>query len=86
MANIKLNQVLEKAKTLPPDEKRQLRDKLDEWLQQKRPEDRLEQLLYEQGLLSDIKPYTSTTTPHGHFKPIEVRGKPVSETIIKERN
>jgi len=49
------------------------------------PEDRLDQLLLEAGVISEIPPPITDFTPYQNRKPIEVKGKPVSETIIEER-
>ena len=66
MAKMTLAQVLEEVETLSPDEQRQLRDKLDEWLRQERFENRLEWMLCEAGLLSDIK-LPRTTFPSSRW-------------------
>ena len=85
MAKTTLAQVLEEVKTLSPDEQRQLRDKLDEWLRQERLENRLEWMLCEAGLLSDAKPPRTASASSRRFEPVAVKGAPVSETIIAER-
>lgn len=48
-------------------------------------EDKLEQMLLEVGLLSEIPPRITDFTPYEKRKPIKVKGKPISETIIEER-
>jgi DNA-directed RNA polymerase specialized sigma24 family protein len=48
-------------------------------------EDKLEQMLLEKGLLSEIPPPITNFASYRKRRPIKVRGKPVSETIIEER-
>jgi len=51
-----LEQVLAEAKMLSQEEQQQLRDTLDRWLHRDRPEDRLEDVLAEAGLLRARRP------------------------------
>ena len=88
MADVTLEKVLEEAKTLPAEEQLQLRESLDTLLDSPPPasiEDQLEQRLSEAGLLSRRKPQSEIPPPRQNRKLIEVKGKPVSETIIEER-
>ena len=80
-----LEQVLAKAKMLSQEEQQRLRDTLDRWLQRDRPEDRLEDVLAEGGLLRARHPRGGDTAPPTAFTPVAVRGQPVSETLIEER-
>ena len=88
MSSANLQQVLEEIRALTPDEQRQVRKLIDELLENSVPsptEDLLEQRLLEAGVISEI-PARVKAIIHGRdFKPIEVQGKPVSETIIEER-
>jgi len=56
MENIALEQVLAAAKRLSQEEQQQLRETLDRWLRHDRPEDHLEDLLAEAGLLRARRP------------------------------
>ena len=88
MSSTNLEQVLEEVRTLTPDEQRQVRKLIDELLENSiplSPEDLLEQRLLEAGIISEIPARVTDPAHHRDFKPIEVRGKPVSETIIEER-
>ncbi len=88
MANVTLDRVIEEVKELTPDEQRRLRELLDTWLSPAPPvtkEDELDRLLLERGVISRIPPPITDFTPYQNRKPIEVKGKPVSETIIEER-
>ena len=85
MGTRSLEQVLAEAKMLSQEEQQQLRDTLDRWLHRDRPEDRLEDVLAEAGLLRARRPQGGDTSPRLAFTPVAVRGKPVSETLIEER-
>ncbi len=80
-----LEQVLAKAKMLSQEEQQRLRDTLDRWLQRDRPEDRLEDVLAEAGLLRARRPQGGDTASSPSFTPVAVRGQPVSETLLEER-
>jgi hypothetical protein len=71
---------------LPLDEQRRLLEELIRSVgeDQLSPEIRLQHALYEAGLIGEIKPPRPALTPR-NFTPIDVKGKPVSETIIEER-
>jgi hypothetical protein len=47
-------------------------------------EDEIEQKLLEKGLISEI-PKHEFDSEEENFEPIEVIGKPISETIVEER-
>jgi len=48
-------------------------------------EDEFEQYLLAQGMISSIPSRSLGSAEYGKRKPVEVKGKPVSETIIEER-
>jgi hypothetical protein len=85
MGTVSLEQVLAEVKLLSQEEQQQLRDTLDRWLRPDRPEDRLEDVLAEGGLLRARHPRGGDTAPPTAFTPVAVRGQPVSETLIEER-
>ncbi len=87
MANENFNKVVEAVKALTPAEQWRLRDLLDVFLappQTAITEEEFEQELVKEGLIS-VPPPITDFTPYQNRKPIEVKGKPVSETIIEER-
>ena len=89
MVHSTLDKILAEVKTLPLDEQRQLRDKLNEWLgapQAQLSEAEFEQHLVKRGILSEVPPPITDLSPCLHRKPIQVKGKPLSETIIEERS
>jgi len=92
MSSTTLEKVIEDVRALSPDEQRKVKELIDSLLEsavdaQKvlSPEDLLEQRLLERGVISEIPMRLPTPERFRDFKPIEVKGKPVSETIIEER-
>jgi hypothetical protein len=85
MGKVTVEQILAEAKTLSRDEQEQLRDTLDTWLQSERPEEQLERLLYDAGLVRDIRATGAATVSSPRCPPVHVGGPPVSETLIEER-
>jgi hypothetical protein len=85
MDKMTVEQILEEAKTFSREEQQQLRDTLDAWLRQERLEDQLERMLYDAGLLRDIRTTDATAVPSSRQPPVLVQGQPVSETLIEER-
>ena len=92
MSSTNLEKVIEEVKALTQEEQLQVRELIDSLLQnpvetQERlsPEDLLERRLLERGVISDIPKRNFDPDTYKEFEPIEVKGKPVSETIIEER-
>lgn len=88
MSRITLEQVLEVVKALAPEEQQQLRDWLDRLTvgqQLSLTEDQFEQKLVAMGIIAETKPLTSEAKPYDNYKPIQIKGKPLSEIIIEER-
>ena len=48
-------------------------------------EDKVERLLFERGVLSEIKGPIRDLEPYRNRKLVQVEGKPLSEVIIEER-
>ena len=83
-----LERVLNEVKALSPDDLRKLRDELDAMLEpasQQMTEEEFEQRLLAQGTISSIPSRDIDPAEYRSRKPIEVEGKPVSETLIEER-
>ena len=88
MGSPSLENIVEQVKSLSPDEQRQLRDALDRFLtgpNQPLAEDEFEQRLAALGEIRLADAPMPDSSPYRAVKPIEVEGKPVSETIIEER-
>ncbi len=80
MATTTFERLAEEIKTLTPDEQRRLRDLLQRALL-----DELNRRLLAEGVISRIAPPITDFTPYQNRKPIEIEGKPLSETILEER-
>jgi hypothetical protein len=80
MATSTFDRLAEEIKTLTPDEQVRLRDLLNRALQ-----DELARRLLAEGVISRIPPPITDFTPYRNRKRIEIKGKPLSETIIEER-
>ena len=85
MGNVTVDQILAAAKTLSRNEQQQLRDTLDTWLRSEGLEEQLEQMLYDAGLLRDIRPTGTANVSSPRCPPVHVNGPPVSKTLIEER-
>lgn len=92
MSSASLERVIEELKALTPAEQQKVRELIDSMLELSgetsatlSPEDLLDQHLLEAGVISEIPRRITDFTPYQNRKPIEVKGKPVSETIIEER-
>jgi hypothetical protein len=88
MTTANLDQVIEEVKSLTPDEQRRLRELLDDLIERPAPEpteEEVQRRLYEKGVIGEIPPPITDLTPYRNRQLIEVRGKPLSETVIEER-
>ena len=87
MAMTALGKVLEEVKRLTPEEQRQLREAIDQLLSPGAApptEEQFERELVESGILDEVPPLPGPSEPIRKRIPIEVRGKPLSETIVEE--
>ena len=83
-----LRKMLDDVKRLTPDEQRQLREALDRLLSSSSTpptEEQFERELVESGILDAILPPVSAGQPSQAWKPVDVKGKPLSETIVEDR-
>jgi hypothetical protein len=92
MSSTSLEKVIEEVKALTQEEQRHVRELIDSLLESPAethehfsPEDLLERRLLERGVISAIPKRNFDPDTYKEFEPIEVKGKPVSETIIEER-
>ena len=90
MVSPNVNRLLEAAKTLTLDERRQLRSLLDEPSAEQpalSKEEHLARVLLERGIITRIrpKPTEADIARFNAWKPVPINGKPLSETIIEER-
>ena len=92
MSSSSLEKVIKELKELTQEEQLQVRQLIDSLLENPTetqqvlsPEDLLERRLLERGAISEIPKRNFDPDTYKEFEPIEVSGKPVSETIIEER-
>jgi hypothetical protein len=88
MAEMALEEVAAAVQALPWEEQRQLWEMLNALRVQREEQAKHQQVLQrmlEDGVITRIPPPMTDFTRHRNWKPIEVEGKPVSETIIEER-
>ena len=84
-----VERVLEEVKTLTPGEQRQVHTLLDSLLEnQANPqttEDEFLRMLLQKGIITNIPNPADDADEDDEFEPVEVQGKPLSETVIEER-
>lgn len=88
MTTSNVDRILEQMRALTPDEQRTLRERLDSLLvpvQLELSEAEFERRLLERGIISSIPAPITDFEPYRNRKLIEVKGKPLSETIVEER-
>lgn len=84
-------ELLNEIQKLAPEQRQRLLEALrrggEKHLQPHQPvrEDDVERDLFERGIIGRIPDLAAYTDDDEDFEPIEVRGKPLSETIIEER-
>ena len=77
-------EILNEINKLPDSERQKVIDSLKNSETEEESIDlRLQKMLYEDGLLREIR--TSKSNKVADFKPIKIEGEPVSEAIIRER-
>jgi hypothetical protein len=94
-----VEEIVNAAKALPPEEQAEVRRRLDTLPVQTDENEvlvddarqaaidlnqRVQRALYEAGLVREIKPPITDPTPYRR-EPIEIKGIPLSETVIEER-
>jgi hypothetical protein len=85
---VTLEQAVAMARQLDLIERLKLRHALDQMIAERPEEDpemTFKQLLFEQGLISEIRQPPTTDDLRIERHPVPVEGKPVSETIIEDR-
>lgn len=87
-----LEKVMQEVQALAPDERRRLREALDALSNEtakkneRQKEEALLARMKSEGFIVEIPwPVPARALPFEDYVPIEVQGKPVSETIIEER-
>jgi hypothetical protein len=87
MKKVTQHQILEQIKQLTPDEQQALRNALDELLGVSSSEstDEMARRWREETLIITRPPPITDFSRYENWKPVEVKGKPVSEVLIEER-
>ena len=86
MPSENLERVLEEVRTLTAAERHELRARLDTWSRPSQStEDDLDQRLLSAGVIGHVPAPPTDLAPYRRWKPIAVKGKPLSETVIGER-
>jgi hypothetical protein len=89
-----IDTLIREIRSLPPDEQRRLQRVLAEGApdnNQSSPsadkitDENYQQRLVDAGLLKHVKPRRRDQQAFDSFRPVEISGKPLSETIIEER-
>ena len=78
----------DEVKRLTPDEQRQLREAIDQLLSPPAApptEEQFERELVEAGILDGVPRPPGASEPIRKRKPIDVKGKPLSETLVEDR-
>jgi hypothetical protein len=88
MASANLENLLEEVRALSAEERRQVRKLLDKMaesdeLQSRRRE--AERKLLEAGLIVEVRQPPTDIETYRNYNPVEVTGRPVSETLVEER-
>ncbi len=81
-------EILDAALGLPEVQQRQLRDALEQRLPDEAmhsPERLLARRLLQKGIITRIPPPITDVAEYEHRVPVQVSGKPLSETILEER-
>ena len=84
-----VEKVLEEVKALTPGEQRQVHSLLDSLLENhdhsQTTENEFLQVLLQKGIITNIPNPAEDADEDDEFEPVEVQGKPLSETVIEER-
>ncbi len=88
MGEVTLNQVLAQVRELRPEDRRRLRNILDSLPESPAApptEEEFEQELVRLGMLGAVPPPITDLEPYRNRRLVEIKGQPLSETIIEER-
>lgn len=83
-------EIINQVRNLPIDEKRQVLEALQSDLNQRVElpaisESDVQRILYERGVIGNMPDASAYTDEDDEFEPIEIDGKPLSESVIEER-
>jgi hypothetical protein len=95
MSDVSLERVLDAVRMLTPEQRKELRERLDSWFdpppppvdeaEKQRRLSELDRRLLAKGLIHQIQPPVTDLSPYRNRRRIDVQGKPLSETVIEDR-
>ncbi|HEX8202863.1 MAG TPA: hypothetical protein VF590_20470 [Isosphaeraceae bacterium] len=95
MSDASLQRVLDAVRRLTPEQRRELRDRLDAWpdpppppaneAETQRRLSELDRRLLAKGLIQRIPPPITDLAPYRGRRRIDVQGTPLSQTVIEDR-
>lgn len=86
MPSENLERMLEAARSLTAAERQELRARLDTWsASSSATEDELDRRLLAAGVIAHVPAPLTDLASYRRWKPIAVKGKPLSETVVAER-
>ena len=80
-------EIIEQVKMLPPTAQREVVETLTKTVKPRKPptEAEIARILLAEGVINEIPPDWDSPDDDD-FEPIEIKGKPLSETILEDRN
>lgn len=82
-------EIVNTLRNLPPENQRELLEVLQNEVNQTKDtpisEEEVQRILFERGVISTVPRLCDYTDADDDFEPIEIKGKPLSETVIEER-
>jgi hypothetical protein len=82
-------EIIKTVRNLPLESQRQILDVLQRDVEkQTRPtisEDEVERILFERGIIGNLTNADAYTDEDDDFEPVKIKGKPLSETVIEDR-
>jgi hypothetical protein len=84
-------EIVETVRNLPPENQRELFEALQDLEAillangEPRTEEQVQQILFARGVISTVPRPCDYPDAEDDFKPLEIKGKPLSETVIEER-
>ena len=86
MPSENLDRVLEEVRALTAAERQELRARLDAWpAPSHSTQNDLDERLQAAGVIDHVPAPVTDLAPYRRWKPIAMKGKPLSETVIEER-
>jgi hypothetical protein len=82
-------EIVKTVRNLPPENQRELLEVLQNEVSGTKDtpisEEEVQRILFERGVISTIPRFCDYEDADDDFEPVEIKGKPLSETVIEER-